>query len=568
MSSTIYTDTINNTDNIDNIDNIYNIYNINNKDNTENDNVNKICQELWMNEMLKQFILSTLHVWKCMYENHIIPIKKSNNVDVFASKKSHSISNLTRYVNYAKDIKDYKIKLPDWFLLSSGSNVQKIIPCYESVIDMMPLALIDSYVPRGKTFILAHMSETMLRNGLHVSDTVTRYIFKAFSNFYCLDYMKLHIVSPEICFMIRDHYAAYYEHLKFALLEKNIKRMIFLSSRQVLIMLDVLRDMKDVLIDEIVLLNSDRGKKCKKYVMSSSYKNIFEKLWPSLEIIILLKDGYYKVYTQRMKKYTGDIKLYSPVYFTPEVTMGYNINEFNNYNIIETDRTSTYVLDSTKGYFEFIPIKNISIVQNTLNNNKIQTIGIRQLKIGDMYNIVVSTTTTCIHRYITGDIVRVIDYYNGSPEIELICKESDLIVNDESSNNIAKPNIAKSNIVKSNIITPNAILDVLLSEQIQIIDFCYKYDANTDNAIRLYIEIELDEDEHIDQTIKDIDILNILSNKLNIKFEVRIVRSKTFEKIHKDRYSEHIDPALVQIPRLIIKDSDINILRENILFMY
>jgi hypothetical protein len=551
-------------------------------------------EEPWMIEMLKQFILSTTRVWKCMYDNHVSPIKKTCNIDVSIP----SSVNLTRYIDYAKNIRDFKIKLPDWFLLSSGTVVQKIIPCYDNVIDMMPLVLIDLFFPRGKTFIFVHMNNTMMRSGMHVSDIVTRCIFKCFGNPYCLSYIRNYVTSPERCFMIMDHYSAYYEHLKFAILDKNIKRMVLLSSRQVFIMLDIIKDSKYILISDISLIDYERGEECKDILCVNIDDNdqstnlVFKKLWPDLEIIILLKDGYFNVHTARIKKYFGNVILYSPIYFIPEITFGYNINVLDKpyLGISSLQRANsthrellakpclgnTYVLDPTKGFFEFIHINN------NFKDPNIRTIGIRHLKIGEMYNIVVSTMTMELNRYITGEIIRVIDYYNGSPEIEIICRETDIIY------------------TNNDIITPDKIENILY-QKLQIVDYCYRYgDKNqilTKHMIKLYIELEEKdymyrdpksqndysssknshgfEGEHknvsaydVNRNIKELNITAILLNELGIDTEIRIVKPKTFDKLYRSRYTEHIDPAFIQIPKMVTDIIDFDILRDNILYMF
>jgi len=532
----------------------------------------QIYQEPWMVDILKQFILSTSRVWRCMYDNHISVIKKTQNIDVSVSKtkiSSSSTTELTRYIDYAKNIRDFKIKLPDWFLLSNGTIVQKIIPCYDADIDMMPLVLIDLYFAKDRTFILAHMTNTMIRNGMHVSDVVTRCIFKCFSNPYCLSYIRNYITSPERCFLIQDHYVAYYEHLKFAILDKNVKRMVLLSSRQIFIMIEIIRDSKEILINDIMLIDAKRGKECKKIICGKKNwtKSIFKKLWPNLEIIILLKDGCYRLYTDRAKNYVEDVMLYSPIYFISETTLGYNLN-----------RSNTYVLDPTKGYFEFIKITD------NFNDSTIPTVGIRHLNIGDMYNIVVSTATMNLNRYITGEIVRVINYFNGSPEIEIVCRETDIIYNNDD------------------IITPDMIENILQIE-LHIVNYCYRHNDKEQllrkHKIKLYVELDetnylyhdrndsndsnnsnnsnhnmfdnsnLSESVYdVSQTVKDINICGNLLDKLGLDTELRIVKPQTFEKLHKCRYSEHIDPALVQVPKMITDVIDFDILRDNILYMY
>ena len=507
-------------------------------------NLSKVsyARESWMLNIINHYILSTISVWKSMYNTHIHPLKKNDNLDVINKSKTY----LTHYVDYVSQIRNFQIKLPDWFLLSNGSNLQKIIPCYDMYLDMLPLALIDTLFNKGKTMILAHMCNTMTRSGMHVSDVVSRNLFKAFSNPYCLSYIRTYATSPESCFMIRDHYDAYYEHIKYSLLEKKLTRMILLSSRQVLIIIDMLNVVKSKLVEELLLIDLERANECREILFNKKnvlMKGIFKKLWPDLNVIVLLKDGGYRLHTERIKQYINDIKLYSPIFFLPEITIGYNFNIDSN----------TYIIDSRKGYFEFIKVTiNDATISNTSTEN------IRNLEIGDLYNIVISTTTSGFHRYITGEIIRIIGYYNEVPEIELVCHESDLLIFKSNKNN------------ETIILTPDVIEKILLRE-FNIVDYCYNY-KNLTQKINLYIELEEFEYDHehndVKQHIKNIDIVNALLDEIMLDANIRIIKSGTFDRLYKCRYSEYIDPALIQIPRLCVESYDLDILRENIVFMY
>lgn len=494
----------------------------------------EIQMNMWGSGLVKDFIISTNQVWRCMYDIHILPIKNMFKIDLIDTKNTP----LTRYVNYAKKIRDSQIRLPDWFIMSNGSKQQKIIPCYDTEIDFMGIVFIDSHSSRGKTMMMYHISESMIRNGMHVSDVISRNLFKAFGNLFCLNYIRRYITSPEQCFMIKDHYSSYYEHLKYGLLEQNLKRMILISPRQIFMIIKILKEMRSHLVDELLLINLKRGKIVQEILYDDKYydmKRIFEKLWPKLELIVLMRQGSFRVHTERIRKYTGNIKLYCPTYALPEVTIGYDIENNN-----------TYTIDPRKGYFEFIPIKDTSNVKS-----------IRNLKIGDLYNLVVSTRSSDIQRYVTGEIVRVLGYFNGSPKIDIVCKEEDLIN------------------IKGSIITPQCIESILMKNFV-LVDYCYRY-TQLDKSDKLKIYIEIDEAEYLKEIdkvhdvkphVKDIDILDHLLDHLGLDAEVRIVMPDTFDALYRNRYSDEIDPAMIQIPRLITNTCDTEILREKILYMF
>lgn len=504
------------------------------QDYLENDPVlinQEIQMNQWITKTVNDFILATNQVWRCMHDAHISPIKNMFKIDLIDTKNTP----LTRYVNYAKKIRDSQIRLPDWFILSNGSKQQKIIPCYDTEIDFMSMCLIDSLSARGKTMIMFHTSESMMRNGMHVSDAITRNLFKAFANIFCLNYIRRYVTSPEQCFMMKDHYLAYYEHIKYGLLEPNLKRMILVSSRQIHMIIKILKEMRSHLVDELLLINLKRGKIVQEILYDDKYydmKRVFEKLWPKLELIVLMKQGGYRVHTERIRKYTGNIKLYCPVYAIPEVTIGYDIGNDN-----------TYTMDPRKGYFEFMPIKNTKTIKS-----------IRNLQIGEFYNLVVSTRSSDMHRYMTGEVIRVLGYFNGAPKIDIICKEEDLIR------------------IDGQIITPYCIETILMKDFV-LVDYCYTYKDS--DKLKLYIELdessylkEMDKVYGIKQNIKDIDILDHLLDQMGIQAEVRIVMPDTFDGLYRSRYCDEIDPAAIQIPRLLTDSSDMDLLRKKITYMF
>lgn len=314
-------------------------------------------------------------------------------------------------------------------------------------------------------------------------------------------------------------------------------------------MINILKTMRKELVDELLCINLERGEECRSILYSKNnngLKKIFKKLWPDLELIVFLKDGNYRLHTARAEEYIGDVKFFCPIFFTPEVTMGYCIN---------LDCPTKYILDSRNGYFEFINVSQNDVV------------GIRDLKIGELYNVIVSTANTGLIRYATGEIIRVIGYYNGSPEIEPVCRENDLV------------KMHVNNVML--IITPDEICSILI-KKLRIIDFCWRKDLDTrTKKLRIYIELmeseyvsdsttfdnktKSDVKTDVNKNVKDSNIINVILNKLRINVDIKIVKPGTFDNMYKSRYSEYIDPALIQIPRAISSNIDCNILKNGIL---
>jgi len=475
-------------------------------------------------DCLNNFYLSTQQVWRSMYDLHIQPIKKTLGIDVLDCSTC-----LTKYVDYAKKIRNNQIDLPDWFLLSD--SIPKIIPIYCTGIDMMPIYLIDRMV-RGKSMIVFHMSESMSRNGMHVTDMVTRNLFKIFSNMNGLMYIRTFGTSPEKTFFIKDHQIATFQHLKYGLLEKKLKRIITTTPRQIEMMVRILRDFRSELVDCLMLVDLARGKYIQEVLYDDKYYDmtrIFEKLWPELELIVLANYGGMRVGAERIRRYTGNIKIYSPVYSIVETTIGYDVLCENSYTV-----------DPTKAYFEFI---------DQSDKNK----SIRSLEIGKLYNLVVTTTQSNICRYVTDEIVRVDGYCNGSPKIIPICKTYELLKIDDRS------------------ISPYDV-ELILMRCFNLVDYCYRKNGN--NGIKLYVEIDSSDYlkdattiYDVKQHVKDNQILGQFEH-LNIIPEIRIVGSGLFNSLYQNYYDPNIDPSTVQINRLIERKDDIDIISKTIIYLY
>lgn len=506
-------------------------------DNT-NDNINNM-----IDQSVKLLLSSTSRIWSSMYDLHISRINNIKRIDILSKT-----TKLTEYVDYAKKIRDSEIPIPDWFILSSGTTQQKIIPCYDEYIDFIPFALcmhtyqnMSAKHKSNKIMAVFHTSNGMIRNGMHLTDVITRNIYKTFGNLYLLNYTRAYVTSPEQCFLIKNHFHAYYEHIKYGLLCEDLDIMFLISSRQIIMIIRLLFEAKAQLVHDLSLVDSKRAKCVQKILKDDKQYpvvgNLFRKLWPNLKLIVLMTNGEYKIYTEYISKVIGSsIKIYCPVYWTSEVTIGYDI-----------DGNGTYIIDPRKGYFEFMRMKDDEIK------------GIRDLEIGETYNIIISTTSSDIVRYVTGEIIRFVEYFNGAPRVEIICRETDVIR------------------TKNRLIYSKQIEMILRKKfNTQLVDYCYRHETSENHEnVKLYVELNevsyvKDGDQYIDTKpkIKTINILSALSDQLDILFEVKIVRPGTHNTLYENRYSEEIDPAMVRVPRFVRDEYDLEVLKGGILFMY
>jgi auxin responsive GH3 family protein len=146
------------------------------------------------------------------------------------------------------------------------------------------------------------------------------------------------------------------------------------------------------------------------------------KLWPNVRYIRCVTTGSMKQYYPRLKHYAGEVPLLGGDYFASECCVGINLD------IMQPPETTRFVLLPTAAYFEFLPFA--SDETNVVGE---ETVDISGVEVGKMYEVVV-TTYRGFYRYRLGDIVRVVGFYNSSPQVEFVMrapKSSSEIINEK-----------------------------------------------------------------------------------------------------------------------------------------
>lgn len=221
-----------------------------------------------------------------------------------------------------------------------------------------------------------------------------------------------------------------YLHLLFALRERNLMYIsgIFISS-----VVDMFRHLeknseelvqdirKGTISMNIKLSNHDRKILLKKVSPDAKradflekefrkgFKGIARRIWPKLIYIASVTGASFSIYDQKVEEYSGNIPVYSGVYCVTEASVGINrhINK------------QSYVVIPGVAFFEFIPVEDADEYQPSTKN-------LNELKIGSDYEVVV-TTQAGLYRYRIGDVVRVVDFYHQSPEIEFLYRRNQLL---------------------------------------------------------------------------------------------------------------------------------------------
>ena len=139
------------------------------------------------------------------------------------------------------------------------------------------------------------------------------------------------------------------------------------------------------------------------------FKGIARRIWPKLIYIASVTGANFSIYDDKVAEYSGNIPVYSSVYSATEAAVGIN-RDINKQRYIVIPRVA---------FFEFIPIENA-------DEEKPLTKNINELQIGSVYEIV-ATTQAGLYRYRIGDVVKVVDFYNQSPEIEFLYRRNQLL---------------------------------------------------------------------------------------------------------------------------------------------
>lgn len=138
------------------------------------------------------------------------------------------------------------------------------------------------------------------------------------------------------------------------------------------------------------------------------FKGIGRRIWPKLIYIVGVTGGNFSIYDEKVSDYTGNLPVYSGAYAATEATIGIN-------RYIDKQR---YVVIPRTAFFEFIPVEN--------NISSTDTKNLNELEVGSEYEIVV-TSFAGLYRYRIGDVIKVVDYCNKSPEIQFLYRRNQLL---------------------------------------------------------------------------------------------------------------------------------------------
>jgi hypothetical protein len=221
-----------------------------------------------------------------------------------------------------------------------------------------------------------------------------------------------------------------YLHLLFALKESNLTYLsgVFISS-----ILDLFRYLEDhyqELVEDIrkgrisrrIKMDENLRKKLLQKLypdagradflereFKKGFKGIARRIWPKLIYIASVSGANFSIYDDKVSWYTDNLPIYSSAYAASESVIGVNAH---------VDKYS-YVIVPKTSFFEFIPVEN-------MYEKEPETKNINELEVGKEYEIVL-TNLSGLYRYRLGDVIKVVSFYNNSPEVQFMYRKNQLL---------------------------------------------------------------------------------------------------------------------------------------------
>ena len=370
--------------------------------------------------------------------------------------------------------------------------------------------------------------------------------------------------SPYEVMKIKDKNAALYLHLLFALEDKNLTYISGVFISNVLDALRTLEDNAELLVRDIrrgsinrnLNIDGETRKKLNKCLkpnagradeieleFSKGFEGICRRIWTKLIYIASVTGANFSIYDDMVNYYTGSVPIYSPAYASTEAMIG--INPY-----ISKIR---YVIIPDTVFYEFIPVKES-------NKENPQTYCIDELKVGEKYEIII-TSYAGFYRYRLGDVVKVVDYYNNSPEIEFLYRKNQALnmVSEKTTEDHLRESLSKT-VKEFNL----SLVDYTTLEDNRITPGRYVF------YLEFNEEIPKSKIKFIENTLdKELQKANLAygrfrkNNRLAC-LSINIVRRNTFDIIKRYLISKGVSKSQIKIPRVITNKKDIlNILNDN-----
>lgn len=345
--------------------------------------------------------------------------------------------------------------------------------------------------PGGRVFEIVYGSKQSYTKGGLLACTATTNIYRSE---YFKNYKKsLQILgcSPDEVIFGSDCQQSMYCHLLCGLLYSN--EVQFISSTFAYSIVEAFRtfeqvwqqlcnDIKEGKLSEQITVPSMRAsvsellkpdpdladaiyEKCKNI---ENWYEVIPQLWPNAKYIISIMTGAMEPYVRKLRHYAGNLPLLSSEYGATESWIAANIDPTS------SPENSIFTVVPNIAYFEFIPLhlrlENLKLDKSVATADYIESepVGLTEVKVGQQYEVVL-TTFAGLYRYRLGDVVKVMGFYNSSPQLSYICRKGLILT----------VNIDKTT-EKDLQISVDKAAELLKEENVDLVDFTSFADLSTE----------------------------------------------------------------------------------------
>ncbi len=313
------------------------------------------------------------------------------------------------------------------YTLTSGTmGAPRIIPCttahLQYYIDEFRkirtkgsiFALVQSF-PKGKAF----------EDGAYLNSifgaVLTACRKKIKDNSHARIFVANSLTSPTELIFPTELFDQCHARILFALLDKNVEQIFSPFTWEMLETFEYLeknwkmlvRDIEKGAIDDSVTLSDEIRAKLNTKLRgnpkrAAELRTIFEqgfdqpiapKVWPNLTRVTVSGTGDYRIYTEKLDPYIGDIPMNFGYYAYPEALLAKSIG----------DCSEEYIMLPETGFYEFLPI-------NSQIEEQIRPLTMNNLETEKMYEVLV-TNNAGLYRYRLGDVIKVKRYEDEVPVI-------------------------------------------------------------------------------------------------------------------------------------------------------
>ncbi|XP_004516397.1 jasmonoyl--L-amino acid synthetase JAR4-like [Cicer arietinum] len=251
--------------------------------------------------------------------------------------------------------------------------------------------------------------------------------------------------------------------------------------------------------------------------LSNDWYGLIPELFPNIKYVQGIMTGVMEPYVKKLRHYAGDVPLLTTEYGASEGWVASNVNPQIPLEL------ATYVVLPQIGFFEFIPMAQLDGTQGD-----IKPVGLTEVKIGEEYEVVL-TNPAGLYRYILGDVVKIMGFYNSTPELKFIRRRNVLLTINLDKNTETDLQISVDTAAK-----------YLLEEKMEVVDYTSYIDLSKEPGhYVIFLEISGEPTDELlakccnclDKSLPELGYISSRKVKGIDPLELRVVKKGTFHKI-------------------------------------